>query len=177
MPNSQRTARRAKKTGSLLQGDVGSGKTVVAVVALLAAAFDGYQGALMAPTEILAEQHFNGLRKLLAKLNIEMRLLTGSTPTAEKKQIYEELANGTAQIAIGTHALIQESVQFQQLALAIIDEQHRFGVDQRQALRQKGRPINDEQTDDPETQPSPHLLVMTATPSRSRACSRPWWFR
>lgn len=147
----------------LLQGDVGAGKTVVAAAALLLAAKAGYQTALMAPTEILAEQHFNGLQPLLEPLGVQSRLLTGSTPAAEKERIYQELANGQINLAIGTHALIQEKVTFQNLALAIVDEQHRFGVDQRQALREKG-PANGER--------SPHLLTMSATPiPRSLALS------
>ena len=122
----------------LLQGDVGAGKTVVAAAAMIIAAKAGAQAALMAPTEILAEQHYAGLSQLLAPLGIETVLLTGSTPAAEKAQIYTDLASGKAQVAIGTHALIQEAVTFDNLALAVIDEQHRFGVDQRQALREKG---------------------------------------
>ena len=141
----------------LLQGDVGSGKTVVAAAALFATVMAGSQTALMAPTEILAEQHYNGLGKLLTPMGVRMALLTGSTPAAEKEQILAELANGTIQLVIGTHALIQESVTFKKLALAVIDEQHRFGVDQRGALRQKGAPGADGES-------NPHLLVMSATP-------------
>ncbi len=147
----------------LLQGDVGAGKTVVAAAALLLVAKAGYQTALMAPTEILAEQHFNGLQPLLEPLGLRLCLLTGSTPAAEKSQIYADLASGEIDLAIGTHALIQEGVTFQNLALAIVDEQHRFGVDQRQALRDKG-PSHGEH--------SPHLLTMSATPiPRSLALS------
>lgn len=147
----------------LLQGDVGAGKTVVAAAALLLATKAGYQSALMAPTEILAEQHFNGLQPLLAPLGLRLCLLTGSTPAAEKSRIYADLATGQLDLAIGTHALIQEAVTFQNLALAIVDEQHRFGVDQRQALRDKG-PSGGEY--------SPHLLTMSATPiPRSLALS------
>lgn len=143
----------------LLQGDVGSGKTVVAALAMAIAATAGAQSALMAPTEILAEQHFNNLKKLFADMAqsgaippIQMRLLTGSVRAADKRAIYAELESGTAQIVIGTHALIQEGVAFNNLGLVVVDEQHRFGVAQRKALRQKGRESN------------PHTLVMTATP-------------
>jgi ATP-dependent DNA helicase RecG len=141
----------------LLQGDVGAGKTVVAAAAMIIAAKAGKQAALMAPTEILAEQHYAGLSQLLAPLGIETVLLTGSTPAAEKAQIYTDLASGKAQVAIGTHALIQDAVTFDNLALAVIDEQHRFGVDQRQALRDKG-------AETAADKPNPHLLVMSATP-------------
>lgn len=147
----------------LLQGDVGSGKTVVAAAALLLAAKAGYQTAFMAPTEILAEQHFSGLQPLLKPFGLRVCQLTGSTPASQKAHIYEELANGQIDLAIGTHALIQENVTFQNLALAIVDEQHRFGVDQRRALRDKG-PSGGEH--------SPHLLTMSATPiPRSLALS------
>lgn len=141
----------------LLQGDVGAGKTVVAAAALVAAAESGMQSALMAPTEILAEQHFQGLSQLLEPLGIEMRLLTGSTPAAEKALIYSDIAMGAVQVVIGTHALIQEAVTFKNLGLAVIDEQHRFGVDQRKTLRQKGAWVDNQ----PHT---PHVLVMSATP-------------
>jgi ATP-dependent DNA helicase RecG len=139
----------------LLQGDVGSGKTVVAAAAMVAAARSGGQAALMAPTEILAEQHFRGLSGLLEPAGLEMALLTGSTPASEKAVIYERLADGSIQIIIGTHALIQEAVNFDNLALAVIDEQHRFGVEQRGSLRDKGNQGEDV---------NPHLLVMSATP-------------
>ncbi len=142
----------------LLQGDVGSGKTVVAAAALLLAAKSNKQAALMAPTEILAEQHYQGLHKLLSPLGVEIRLLTGSTPSTEKAQIYTDIETGAVDIAIGTHALIQERVNFKQLALAVIDEQHRFGVDQRQALRDKGPQTADG------SRLTPHVLVMSATP-------------
>ncbi|MBK8986956.1 MAG: ATP-dependent DNA helicase RecG [Chloroflexi bacterium] len=141
----------------LLQGDVGSGKTVVAAAAMLMAAKAGAQAALMAPTEILAEQHYQGLSKLLTPLGVNVCLLTGSTPAAEKTRIYAELADGTIHVATGTHALIQPGVQFHTLALSVIDEQHRFGVDQRQALRDKGAPNGSGVA-------SPHVLVMSATP-------------
>lgn len=147
----------------LLQGDVGAGKTVVAAAAMLTAVKTGAQAALMAPTEILAEQHFRGLSQLLTPMGIEMAVLTGRTSAAAKTAVYEGLASGHIQIVIGTHALIQESVQFQNLVLAVIDEQHRFGVDQRQALRQKGaKPIDVDST--AVGQPNPHILVMSATP-------------
>lgn len=142
----------------LLQGDVGAGKTVVAAIGMAMAVAHGAQAALMAPTEILAEQHFKGLSKLFAAFvangltPVKIRLLTGSTKAAEKRQIYEELADGRAQVVIGTHAIIQEGVQFKNLNFVVVDEQHRFGVEQRKALRQKGGETN------------PHTLFMTATP-------------
>jgi ATP-dependent DNA helicase RecG len=108
----------------------------------------------MAPTEILAEQHYNSLSKMLAPLELKVTLLTGSTPAADKAQIYSDLASGQVPIIIGTHALIQQAVQFNNLGLAVVDEQHRFGVDQRQALRQKGS----------QDEVNPHVLVMSATP-------------
>lgn len=135
----------------LLQGDVGSGKTIVALMAMLIALDNGFQSCLMAPTEILATQHFNGLTELAKDLNINIKILTGSTKTAERKVIHEELENGTLHILIGTHALLEDKVQFHNLGLAIIDEQHRFGVEQRSKLWHKN--------DIP-----PHILVMTATP-------------
>jgi len=145
----------------LLQGDVGSGKTVVALVAMLVAVASGYQAAMMAPTEILAEQHFRTITDLLARMHIKdprtgqafsprVRLLIGSMRQAEKESVQEELAAGEVDIVVGTHTLIQEKVRFANLGLAIIDEQHRFGVRQRAALRQKGY--------------YPHVLVMSATP-------------
>ena len=153
----------------LLQGEVGSGKTVVAAIALLVAVANGYQGALMAPTEILAEQHFNTLSMLLDKAGkmeteepylrrysgllprpITVALLTGAITLKKKQALQERVQNGEIDIVIGTHALIQEDVSFEKLGLAIIDEQHRFGVEQRSVLRQKGF--------------NPHVLVMTATP-------------
>jgi ATP-dependent DNA helicase RecG len=138
----------------LLQGDVGAGKTVVAAAAMVLAVQNGYQAALMAPTEILAEQHFKGLSKMLAPSGIGLCLLTGSTP---KDEVYRDLAGGQAQIVVGTHALIQEPVRFKKLALVVIDEQHRFGVAQRHALRDKGQQSVDGRH-------NPHLLVMSATP-------------
>lgn len=135
----------------LLQGDVGSGKTVVGALSLLKAVENGYQGALMAPTEILAQQHYEGLTDLMAGLGrVKLALLTGYTKPGERQIIYEGLADGTIDIVIGTHALIQEQVEFKKLALVIIDEQHRFGVEQRATLQRKGH--------------HPHMLVMTATP-------------
>lgn len=148
----------------LLQGDVGSGKTVVAALAMALAANIGAQSALMAPTEILAEQHFNNLKKLFdafaaakAIPKVELRLLTGSVKASEKRAIYDELASGAATIAIGTHALIQEGVNFANLGLVVVDEQHRFGVEQRKALREKGAAAENSRA-------NPHTLVMTATP-------------
>jgi ATP-dependent DNA helicase RecG len=141
----------------LLQGDVGSGKTIVAAAAMVIATWAGAQAALMAPTEILAEQHYRGLSRLLEPLGLKVALLTGSTPPAERQPIYEGLADGSIQIAIGTHALIQPTVKFRRLGVAIVDEQHRFGVDQRAALREKGPSGNGDAN-------SPHLLVMSATP-------------
>ncbi len=135
----------------LLQGDVGSGKTIVALMAMLIALDNGFQSCLMAPTEILANQHFNGLIELAKHLNINIKILTGSTKTADRKIIHEELENGSLHILIGTHALLEDKVQFHNLGLAIIDEQHRFGVEQRSKLWKKN--------DIP-----PHILVMTATP-------------
>ncbi|HEX8996218.1 MAG TPA: ATP-dependent DNA helicase RecG [Ktedonobacterales bacterium] len=139
-----------KPMSRLLQGDVGSGKTVVAAAALLAAAANGYQGALLAPTEILAEQHYRGLARLLEPFGLMTVLLTGSQRAKERASMRDALASGQAAVAIGTHALIQEDVAYKRLGLAIVDEQHRFGVEQRDALRQKGS--------------HPHMLVMTATP-------------
>ena len=135
----------------LLQGDVGSGKTIVALMCMLLAKDNGFQSCLMAPTEILANQHFSGLSELVKNFNISIKLLTGSTKTSERKIIHEALENGTLDILIGTHALLEDKVQFQNLGLAVIDEQHRFGVEQRSKLWKKN------------TIP-PHVLVMTATP-------------
>lgn len=135
----------------LLQGDVGSGKTIVALMCMLLAKDNGFQSCLMAPTEILANQHFNGITELAKQLNINIKILTGSTKTADRKIIHEALENGTLDILIGTHALLEDKVQFHNLGLAIIDEQHRFGVEQRSKLWKKN--------DVP-----PHVLVMTATP-------------
>ena len=134
----------------LLQGDVGSGKTIVAVVAMLAAMENGYQTALMAPTEILAEQHARNIKRLLAKSPYRVELLSGSLRGAEKRKLQVEIAAGEIDACIGTHALIQEAVSFKSLGLAVIDEQHRFGVMQRAQLRARGF--------------NPDVLIMTATP-------------
>jgi ATP-dependent DNA helicase RecG len=134
----------------MLQGDVGSGKTVVAAAAMAIAVANGKQVAIMAPTEILAEQHYRTFARLFANSNTQVRLLTGSVTKREKEAIKAEIASGTAGIAVGTHALIQDDVVFMDLGLVVVDEQHRFGVRQRAALRQKGW--------------NPHMLVMTATP-------------
>ena len=134
----------------LLQGDVGSGKTIVAVYALFAAVTAGYQAALMVPTEILASQHFKKIDELLRPLGVRCALLTGSTKSMERREINMELADGTINVVIGTHALIQATVIFKNLGLVIIDEQHRFGVNQRQSLVNKGN--------------LPDILAMTATP-------------
>ncbi len=134
----------------MVQGDVGSGKTVVAVMAILAAIQSGYQTALMAPTEVLAEQHYRKFVSWFNLLHLPVELLTGSTKAAKRKQIYRELETGELSIIVGTHALIQDKVNFSQLGLVVIDEQHRFGVQQRASLQQKGQ--------------EPHVLTMTATP-------------
>lgn len=134
----------------LLQGDVGSGKTVVAAIGLFAAVTAGFQGALMAPTEILAEQHAASLSQLLEPMGVRLALLSGSTKTKARKMILEKLQNGEIDILIGTHALIQPDVMFKNLGFVITDEQHRFGVEQRRVLRDKGT--------------NPDVLFMTATP-------------
>ena len=134
----------------LLQGDVGSGKTVVALCAMLLAVENGYQAALMAPTEILAEQHYLTFKRILKDIPVNVAILTSSTKTAQKKKILAGLADGTIQILVGTHAVIQDSVQFHNLRLAVIDEQHRFGVKQRSKLKEKTAKLD--------------LLTMTATP-------------
>ena len=136
----------------LVQGDVGSGKTIIALLGLLLAAVNGYQGALMAPTEVLAKQHFESICELLEEYQIPVRveLLTGSMTVKEKRMAYERIASGEAQIIVGTHALIQEKVKYHSLALVVTDEQHRFGVKQREKLAEKGN--------------TPHILVMSATP-------------
>ncbi|MEA3336461.1 MAG: ATP-dependent DNA helicase RecG [Chloroflexota bacterium] len=151
----------------LLQGDVGSGKTAVAAYAMWTAVTNGAQAAMMAPTEILAEQHYHGLRNFFEKLRLDERpvqvaLLTGSLGSVEKAETLKALAAGEIDIAIGTHALIQEGVEFKNLGLAVIDEQHRFGVRQRASLRQKGAP--DSNGSDSDHSGVPHLLVMSATP-------------
>jgi len=168
--------RRSRPMSRLLQGDVGSGKTVVAVLAMLVTVANGAQAALMAPTEILAEQHYRSINALLDSLRVHtlerwnvqrastptprIRLLTGSLSKKEKEELYQEIAAGDVDIVVGTHALIQEGVEFHNLAFVVIDEQHRFGVAQRAALRQKGqRP-----SEDGAPSWTPHVLVMSATP-------------
>ncbi len=140
-----------KQMNVLLQGDVGSGKTLVALLSMLMAVDNGFQACLMVPTEILAQQHYISFSKYLAKLDVAVALLTGSTKKAERKTIHEGLINGNLKILIGTHALIEDTVNFQNLGYVVIDEQHRFGVAQRAALWAKS--VN-----------PPHILVMTATP-------------
>lgn len=144
--------RSGKQMNRLLQGDVGSGKTIVAFICALLVISGGGQVALMAPTEILAQQHYNNLRKYANKMKLPIALLTGSTKKSERKPLHIALEEGHLKILIGTHALIEEGVKFQRLGLAIIDEQHRFGVAQRSQLWQKNDNIY------------PHVLVMTATP-------------
>lgn len=137
----------------LVQGDVGCGKTILAFLALIMTVENGYQGALMVPTEVLAKQHYEGFQELLEKQGVASCrpvLLTGSCTAKEKREIYEKIASGEANVIIGTHALIQEKVCYKNLALVITDEQHRFGVKQREALTTRGNP--------------PHVLVMSATP-------------
>ena len=153
----------------LLQGDVGSGKTVIAAAAMWAAVCNGAQAALMAPTEILAEQHYRKLRAQFAQLThplsgwpLRVDLLTGSVTGKKREALLQALASGDTDILIGTHALIQESVQFHDLALIVVDEQHRFGVDQRSALREKGAELN--LPDSAGVNKTPHTLVMSATP-------------
>ena len=140
-----------RQMNRLLQGDVGSGKTITALLVMLIANDNGFQSCLMAPTEILAQQHYENIARQLSGMNVGVALLTGSTKTADRKAIHEGLMNGSIRILIGTHALIENDVQFQNLGLAVIDEQHRFGVEQRAKLWKKN------------TIP-PHILVMTATP-------------
>lgn len=136
----------------LVQGDVGSGKTIVAVLALMNAAFNGYQGALMAPTEVLARQHYENITKMFEQYNIPIKvvLLTGSMTAKEKRRVYDRIECGLAKIIVGTHALIQDKVFYDNLALVVTDEQHRFGVKQRETFAKKGG--------------APHVLVMSATP-------------
>jgi len=141
-----------RQMNRLLQGDVGSGKTVVAFMTMLIALDNGFQALLMAPTEILARQHFDGLSSLGEKLGVEMAFLSGSVKGKKRALILQGLASGTIQIVIGTHVLFEDAVEFQNLGLAITDEQHRFGVEQRARLWKKGKPL------------PPHILVMTATP-------------
>jgi ATP-dependent DNA helicase RecG len=141
-----------RQMNRLLQGDVGSGKTIVGFICMLLVVGSGAQGALMAPTEILAQQHFNNLKKFADLMGITIALLTGSVKKSQRKPIHEGLENGSLKILVGTHALLQEEVKFNRLGLAIIDEQHRFGVAQRSKLWQKNADVY------------PHVLVMTATP-------------
>lgn len=140
-----------RQMNRLLQGDVGSGKTIVALLIMLIALDNNYQSCLVAPTEILAQQHYQSLAEQLQKMNCKVALLTGSTPKKERKRIDEELKSGELSILVGTHAVLEDQVTFKQLGLAIIDEQHRFGVAQRAKLWQKN-------------EIPPHILVMTATP-------------
>ena len=142
---------RGHQMNRLLQGDVGSGKTIVALLSMLLAADNGYQSCLMAPTEILAQQHYNSLGELLTKMPIEIALLTGSTKIKERRRILQGLLDDTIHFVVGTHAVIEDIVQFKNLGLVIVDEQHRFGVAQRAKLWEKAAL-------------PPHVLVMTATP-------------
>ena len=135
----------------LLQGDVGSGKTIVALMSMFIAIDNDFQSTLMAPTEILADQHYNGLNPFCDVSGVKIALLTGSSKIAARRVIHEQLESGELQIIVGTHALLEDKVKFKNLGLAIIDEQHRFGVAQRSKLWKKN--------DSP-----PHILVMTATP-------------
>ena len=141
---------RPQPMARLVQGDVGSGKTVVALASLLTAIQAGCQGALMAPTEVLAEQHYRKLAEWLPQLHITSALLTGSTPAQRRRELLQDLVNGQLQLLVGTHALLEDPVQFDRLGLVVVDEQHRFGVRQRNRLLAKGL--------------QPHLLTMTATP-------------
>ena len=135
----------------LLQGDVGSGKTIVALLAMLLAIDNGFQATIMAPTEILARQHYHAISELLESMDLNIDLLTGSVKAKKRKEIHQNLEDGTLDILIGTHALLEDKVQFKNLGIAIIDEQHRFGVAQRSKLWKKNTTV-------------PHILVMTATP-------------
>ena len=139
-----------KVMNRLVQGDVGSGKTILAVILLLMCAKAGYQGVLMAPTEVLASQHYETFQELLGPFGVSAALLTGSVKAKEKREIYQGIKNHEYDIVIGTHALIQDAVEYDRLALVITDEQHRFGVRQREILSKKGK--------------EPHVLVMSATP-------------
>jgi ATP-dependent DNA helicase RecG len=141
---------RPEPMARLVQGDVGSGKTVVAIAALLKAVEAGWQGAFMAPTEVLAEQHYRSLCRWLIPLNVTVELLTGATPRPVRRRLLADLANGQLNVLVGTHALIEDPVDFSRLGLVVVDEQHRFGVNQRNRLLGKGL--------------QPHLLTMTATP-------------
>jgi ATP-dependent DNA helicase RecG len=141
---------RTEPMARLVQGDVGSGKTVVAIAALLSTIASGWQGALMAPTEVLAEQHYRNLCQWLPQLHVSVALLTGSTPRPRRRELLDDLANGSLKVLVGTHALLEDPVVFNRLGLVVVDEQHRFGVHQRDRLLNKGL--------------QPHLLTMTATP-------------
>ncbi|WP_295210820.1 ATP-dependent DNA helicase RecG [uncultured Chryseobacterium sp.] len=143
--------KRPIQMNRLLQGDVGSGKTMVALLTMLIAKDNGFQSCIMAPTEILAQQHYNGIKELLENTEVSVRLLTGSSKKSERNIIHEELENGELSILVGTHAILEDKVKFKNLGLAIIDEQHRFGVAQRAKLWAKNKI-------------PPHILVMTATP-------------
>jgi ATP-dependent DNA helicase RecG len=170
----QNDMRQKTVMNRLIQGDVGSGKTVVAAMALLCAIENGYQGALMVPTEILAEQHYYNLSEMLKDLrrdagqagneNINVVLLKSDLPRPEREEALAAIADGTADLIVGTQALIQEGVDFQRLGLVIIDEQHRFGVMQRATLRNKAQSANGTQKQRAATPPVPDVLVMTATP-------------
>ena len=151
MKEIRQDTQRGIQMNRLLQGDVGSGKTVIALMSMLLAIDNGYQACLMAPTEILAKQHEQSLRSLIDDDFVKIQLLTGSTPKKKRKEIHEQLLSGELNILIGTHALIEDAVQFHRLGLAVIDEQHRFGVQQRAKLWKK-------------SVVPPHVLVMTATP-------------
>ena len=142
--------KRPHPMNRLLQGDVGSGKTIVALMAALVAMENGFQVAFMAPTEILAEQHYINIRRLLESSRFRMALLTGTTPAKKRREMQAEMSGGSLHLIVGTHALVEDPVGFRELGLAVIDEQHRFGVMQRAALRAKGM--------------HPDILVMTATP-------------
>ncbi len=149
----------------LVQGDVGSGKTVIAILALLQAAYNGFQGALMAPTEVLARQHFESMQELFERWEVtkQVVLVTGSMTAKEKREAYRKISSHEADIIVGTHALIQENVHYDKLALVITDEQHRFGVGQREAFGQKGAESL-KSLADIDTTTLPHVLVMSATP-------------
>lgn len=143
--------RDGKQMNRLLQGDVGSGKTIVSLMVMLIAIDNGFQSCILAPTEILANQHFKSIKELLSDLDIKIDLLTGSVKTKDRKVIHKDLLSGKTKILVGTHAILEDIVQFKNLGLSIVDEQHRFGVAQRAKLWKKNTP-------------PPHVLVMTATP-------------
>ena len=140
-----------KQMNRLLQGDVGSGKTLVALMSMLIAVDNGFQTCLMAPTEILAEQHLQTLKEFLHGMNLRIELLTGIVKGKKRKEVTDGLIDGSIHIVVGTHAIIEDKIQFNNLGLAVIDEQHRFGVAQRAKLWKKN-------------ENPPHILVMTATP-------------